>query len=68
MFITVATISAKGLMLGVQQGEIPREKPNSLSHLSICVLLATLQHVLAVACYNSPGKLSKFLCLSFLLF
>ena len=50
MFITVATVSAKGLMLGFQRGEIPGEKPNSLPHLSICVLLATLQHLLAAAC------------------
>lgn len=67
MFITVATVSAKGLMLGVQRGEVPREKPNSLSHLSICVLLATLQHILAVA-RHSPGNPSKFLCLSFFSF
>lgn len=49
MFITVATVSAKGLMLGVQRGEVPGEKPNSLPHRSICVLLATLQHLLAAA-------------------
>lgn len=39
MFITVATVSAKGLMLGVRRGEVPGEKPNSSPHLSICVCL-----------------------------